>query len=104
MDIPKSVQRNAIRSIRLMNKGYKGMMDTGKRRARQLARGGRLSKNDIKVMRAWFARHIKTSYPGWKKYKASGFDESKFNKNELRGAVAWDGWGGLEMYNILVKN
>ena len=103
MKIPKGAQKAARMALSLKAKGYRGMTDTGMRRARQLARGGELSEYDVKIMKAWYARHYFTSRPGYMKFKRANFDETKFNKSQLRGAISYLGWGGETMERIFVK-
>ena len=49
-------------------------------------------------MRAWFARHIKTSYPTYKKWKQAGSPKDNYWKRK-NGIIAWLIWGGTSAYN-----
>ncbi len=83
--ITKDMSNNAKRAIernKELPRSKRGMTSTGMRRARQLAKGGTLSPNDVITMRAWFARHTSTS------------KNSPNFKDRERAWVAWMGWGG----------
>lgn len=98
--VPIKVKNNAATALEMKKLGYHGMTDTGIQRSRQLCTKMFVSEKDIKNMRAWFARHIKTSYPGYIKWVNDGkpmFRPDTYEeKNKYRGAVAWLGWGGDE--------
>lgn len=83
--ITSAMSNNAKRAIERNSElpvSKRGMTDTGKRRARQLANGGDLSPLDVIQMRAWFARHTSTSR-----------NSPNYDKRE-KAWVAWQGWGG----------
>jgi hypothetical protein len=91
--VPENVKRTALYSFKLKKLGFKGGVETGWKRAKQLATRDSISIQDLKYMRAWFARHIITSYPTYKRWKAAGRpkDSSWHNK---RGIIAWLIWSG----------
>jgi hypothetical protein len=91
--IPENVKRTALYSFKLKKLGFKGGVETGWKRAKQLATRESIPIQDLKYMRAWFARHIITSYPTYKRWKAAGRpkDSSWHNKN---GIIAWLIWAG----------
>jgi hypothetical protein len=91
--IPESVKKVALYSYKLAKLGFKGGVETGWKRAHQLSTRESISIEDLKYMRAWFARHIITSYPTYKKWFNNGRPKSKEWHNK-RGVVAWLIWGG----------
>lgn len=98
--IPKQVRKTAAVGINLLKNGFKGGTSTGWARAKQLAGDRKISVADLKIMRAWFARHGPTasnggtSYRGYKKWLKDGCPTTTQNKSKYRGAVAWLIWGG----------
>lgn len=91
--VPENVKRTALYSFKLKRLGFKGGVETGWKRAKQLATRDSIPIQDLKYMRAWFARHIITSYPTYKKWRLAGRpkDSSWHNK---RGIIAWLIWSG----------
>jgi len=91
--VPENVKRTVLYSFKLKRLEFKGGVETGWKRAKQLATRDSISIQDLKYMRAWFARHIITSYPTYKKWRLAGRpkDSSWHNK---RGIIAWLIWGG----------
>jgi hypothetical protein len=89
--VPENVKRTALYSFKLKRLGFKGGVETGWKRAKQLATRDSIPIQDLKYMRAWFARHIITSYPTYKKWRLAGRpkDSSWHNK---RGIIAWLIW------------
>ena len=88
--------------------GYAGGTPTGWVRGKQIATGKTLSEQDLQIMRAWFARHRYTSYPGYQKWvKANRPTSAPINsklRNSYRGAVAWLLWGGDAAYASIGKS
>jgi hypothetical protein len=68
-------------------KAGSGFTDTGRARMAQLARGGTISRDTAVKMRAFFARHSKSSKG------AQGFRSGQ-DGYPSPGRVAWDAWGG----------
>jgi len=68
-------------------KAGSGFTDVGRARMAQLARGGKISKDTAKKMRAFFARHEKSSKG------AQGFRANQ-DGYPSPGRVAYDAWGG----------
>ena len=91
--VPKGVAREAERAFKMRDQGFKGMHETGWKRAKQLATKESIPIEDLKFMRNWFARHIYTSYPSYKAWVRAGKPQTTewFNK---RGILAWVGWAG----------
>jgi len=94
--IPSKVANEARKGLMMHKIGFMGGTTTGWNRAKQLSTCTHVSDKTIKTMRAWFARHTYTSYPGYKKWVRDGKPTvmSPSNKRKYRGAVAWLIWGG----------
>lgn len=94
--VPQKVKTEAQKGLDMHSAGFKGGTQTGWNRARQLVRCDTVSAKTIKTMKAWYARHTYTSYPGYKKWVKAGkpMKVTTSNKNIYRGAVAWLIWGG----------
>lgn len=92
--IPMAVQNAAIKGLELKKLGFAGGTETGHKRARQLARGGTISENDLRVMRAWFARHDYTSKPGYKSWVRAGRPKDDPEYKRKGSIYAWLAWGG----------
>ena len=91
--VPESVKKTALYAFKLKNLGFQGGRETGWKRAKQLATRSEIPIEDIKYMRAWFARHIYTSYPTYKAWIKAGRpkDSSWHYKN---GIISWLIWSG----------
>lgn len=91
--VPDNVKKVALYSFKLKKLGFKGGLETGWKRAKQLSTKNEISIQDLKYMRAWFARHIITSYPTYKKWIKAGRPKTSdwFNR---RGIIAWLIWSG----------
>jgi hypothetical protein len=87
---PKGVQEVGRRAVRWIENGQagKGFTDTGDHRAHQLANGEDLSDEDVKKMKAYFARHSVDKDAEGFTHGSDGFPSP--------GRVAWDAWGGDE--------
>ena len=85
---PKDVQEAAQRAVRWIEDGKagKGFTDVGRDRAHQLAGGEEVSDEDVKKMKAYFARHSVDK-------DATGFQRGD-DGYPSPGRVAWDAWGG----------
>lgn len=90
--VPENVKKTALYAFKLKKLGFKGGHETGWKRAKQLATKESIPIEDVKYMRAWFARHIYASYPTYKKWLDAGRpkDSSWHNKN---GVISWLIWG-----------
>ena len=91
--IPENVKKTAKYAFKLKKLGFKGGIETGWKRARQLANRDSIPIQDLKYMRAWFARHLYTSYPTYRKWKKAGRPKDKSWHNK-RGIIAWLIWSG----------
>lgn len=91
--VPENVKKVALYSFKLKRLGFKGGLETGWKRAKQLATKETIPIEDVKYMRAWFARHLYTSYPTYKKWINAGRpkDASWHNKH---GIISWLIWSG----------
>lgn len=87
---PKDVQEVGRRAVRWIEEGKAGrnFTDTGRHRAHQLADGEALSDEQVKKMKAYFARHSVDK-------DAEGFTRGD-DGFPSPGRVAWDAWGGDE--------
>lgn len=109
--IPAAVRKDAKLGLQLMEAGFNGGTRTGWDRAKQLAYDTEIPLEDLRTMRAWFARHGPdassggTSYPGYCNWVKEGRPmtpgESRNGKGDYRGAVAWLIWGGDAAYHWL---
>jgi len=90
--VPENVKKTALYAFKLKKLGFQGGHETGWKRAKQLATKDEIPIEDLKYMRAWFARHIYASYPTYKKWKNAGRpkDSQWHNKH---GVVSWLIWG-----------
>lgn len=93
INVPESVKRVAVYSYKIRELGFKGGVETGWKRAHQLSTKESIPIEDLKYMRAWFARHIVTSYPTYKKWIDAGRPKDSSWHNR-RGIIAWLIWGG----------
>jgi hypothetical protein len=82
---PKDVQKAAQRGLDLLKEGRggKNLTDVGRARGKQLAAGQSCSRETIRKMHAYFARHAVDRKPDWAK-----------KGSETPGYVAWLLWGG----------
>lgn len=97
--VTPAMKRAAALALALRRAGFEGGTATGWRRARQLVRSAHLDSHTVRVMRAWFARHRHTSYPGYRKWVRAGRPTrpaSPAERRAYRGAVAWLLWGGSD--------
>ena len=87
--VPAGVSSAAKRAQKWVSDGKagSGFTDVGRARMAQLARGGRVSRDTVVKMRAFFARHSKSSKG------AEGFRSGQ-DGYPSPGRVAWDAWGG----------
>lgn len=92
--IPSGAQGNARQVLEWRDEHgdqVQGMQETGWRRARQLAKGGTISGEDLITIAAWFARH------GAQKETRQVDPEFKDEPWRDNGYVSWLGWGGDTM-------
>lgn len=91
--VPENVKKTALYAFKLEKLGFRGGHETGWKRAKQLATKDEIPIEDLKYMRAWFARHIYSSYPTYKKWLRAGRpkDSQWHNKH---GIISWLIWSG----------
>ena len=99
----KQIEAAASTGLELKRRGYGGARNQGLERGRQLAGGEPVTIDDLQVMRAWFARHVRTSYPSYKAWRYASPSE-KDKKDRWHGAVAWLLWGGTPAYNFVMSD
>ena len=97
--IPNSVKQQAKYAFKLKDLGFNGATATGWRRAKQLANDDSISIEDLQTMRAWFARHIYTSYPGYKSWVDAGKPLDDTQWHNTRSIIAWLTWAGNAGFN-----
>jgi len=91
--IPKEVKKETQEAFMLRNLGFKGGLETGWKRATQLTSQTAIPIQDLRFMRNWYARHVYTSYPGYKMWKEAGKPKDKKWHNK-RSIISWIIWGG----------
>lgn len=93
VSVPENVKKAALYSFKLKKVGFKGGLETGWKRAKQLSTQSEIPIQDLKYMRAWYARHLYASYPSYKAWKNAGMPRTPewFNKH---GIISWLIWGG----------
>ena len=91
--VPDAVKKWAKKAFEMKKAGFKGATETGWKRAKQLATKDKIPIEDLRYMRNWYARHIVTSYPGFKEWTDARrpMNESKWHNK--RSIVAWVTWG-----------
>eukprot|EP00466_Bigelowiella_natans_P012651 jgi/Bigna1/68560/fgenesh1_pg.6_\ len=102
LKMPMKVRKKARIALKSKKLNWKGTIETGMKRAEQLAHDDAMDVEDVIVVNAWFARHKCTSKPGCDRWKNDGKPMDQSQRNERRGAVAWLSWGsdaGCEWMN-----
>lgn len=90
--VPKDVKKWAEYAFTLKKLGFEGAIETGWKRAHQLSTKEKIPIEDLRYMRNWYARHIYTSYPTFRKWVKAGRPKTKEWHNK-RGIQAWITWG-----------
>jgi hypothetical protein len=98
VSIPKNVKKWGEYAFKLKKMGFQGAIETGIKRGKQLSSKEKIPIEDLRYMRNWYARHIYTSYPGFKKWIEAGKPKSKEWHNK-RSIVSWIIWGGNAGFN-----
>ncbi|ALW88973.1 hypothetical protein [Deinococcus actinosclerus] len=86
LSIPKQVQHNAERGLKLRDEHGFGGTEVGEHMAEQLAAGGTLTEQEVRHVAQYFPRHAHDNL------KQTGKDGEK----PSRGYIAWLLWGGDE--------
>ena len=99
--VPVNVKRTAVYAFKLRKLGFKGGKETGIKRMKQLATKESIPIEDLKYMRAWFARHIYASYPSYKLWQKAGRpkDSKWHNKHGVLSWILWAGDAGFKWVN-----
>lgn len=99
--VPKSVKKWAEYAFELKKLGFKGALETGWKRAKQLATQSSIPIEDLRYMRNWYARHIYTSYPGFKNWVDNGkpLDKSWHDKHAIQSWITWGANPGFKWVN-----
>lgn len=101
--IPKDVAENCRYANHLKSAGFEGGRKKGISRSHQLSRAKRISPRDAMEMRAWFSRHVKTSYPNYVEW-LDAIDDDRSVRSAWKGAVAWLLWGGTAAYYWILSD
>lgn len=91
--VPISVKQWATYAFKLKGLGFEGARETGWKRAKQLSTQTHIPIEDLRYMRNWFARHIITSYPGFKTWADAGRPKTA-TWHKKHAIIAWVTWGG----------
>lgn len=92
--VPEKVKQVALESYKLRELSFEGGLSTGWKRAKQLATQKEIPIEDLRYMKAWFARHIITSYPSYLNWVKAGKPMYDPYWHKKRGILAWYIWGG----------
>lgn len=101
--VPVGVKNAALNALKLKEIGFGGTWETGRKRARQLATASHISAYDVKMMKAWFARHQHQSKISFDKWVAAGKPITSEWKAK-HGILSWVSWGstaGMKWVNRL---
>jgi len=99
--VPENVKKMALYAFKLKKLGFRGATTTGWRRAKQLATKDSIPIEDLRYMRAWYARHVYTSYPGYRSWIKSGRPKTKewHKKHAIISWLTWSGDAGFKWIN-----
>jgi hypothetical protein len=99
--VPKNVKKWALYAFKLKKIGFEGALETGWKRAKQLATKESIPIEDLRYMRNWYARHIYTSYPGFKEWIDAGnpLDSQWHKKHAIQSWLTWGGNAGFNWIN-----
>jgi hypothetical protein len=91
--VPENVKKWALYAFKLKKIGFEGATETGWKRAKQLATKEFIPIEDLRYIRNWYARHIYTSYPGYKRWENLGKPMgTEYHKSHA--IQSWLTWGG----------
>jgi hypothetical protein len=96
--VPDNVAKWADYAFSLKKMGFMGATETGWKRAKQLSTKSEIPIEDVRFMRNWFARHLYTSYPGYKAWRNAGSPKDKHWHNK-HAILSWLTWGGNAGFN-----
>lgn len=86
LSIPKHVQSNAAKGLKLRDEHGFGGTEVGEHMAEQLAAGGELTAKEVRHMAQYFPRHAHDNLD----------QTGKDGEKPSRGYIAWLLWGGDE--------
>lgn len=93
VQVPQNVKKWALYAFKLKKLGFEGARETGWKRAKQLATQTHIPIEDLRYMRNWYARHIITSYPGFKQWLKQGRPKDR-KWQRKRSIISWISWSG----------
>ena len=96
--IPQNVRKSAFYAFKLKERGFKGGNIVGWNMAKQLITKNYISIEDLRYMRNWFSRHLKISYPIYKKWLDFG-RQKNCNWYDKKSIILWLIWGGNSGFN-----
>jgi hypothetical protein len=96
--VPRNIQKLAQYAYKLRKLGFKGGLETGWKRAKQLSTKERISIIDARYMYAWFKRHIHASYPSFKEWNNKGRPKTS-QWHRKHGILSWVLWGANAGFN-----
>lgn len=99
--VPENVKKTAMYSYKLKSLGFNGGIETGWKRAKQLSTKSEIPIEDLRFMKAWFARHIYASYPSYKKWINAGRPKTPewYRKHGILSWILWAGDAGFNWVN-----
>ena len=92
--VPELVKKTALYAFQLKKYGFEGGVETGWKRAKQLATKEYIPIQDLRYMKNWFARHIFTSYPGYKAWIKAGRPKNDPKWHKRHAVISWLIWSG----------
>lgn len=96
--VPQNVRKWAKYAFKLRKLGFKGGLETGWKRAKQLSTKDAISIIDARYMYAWFKRHIYASYPSFKEWNSKGRPKTGY-WHRKHGILSWVLWGANAGFN-----
>lgn len=102
--IPENVKKTALYAFKLRDYGFGGGLETGWKRAKQLSTKDSISIQDLKYMRAWYARHIYASYPSYKEWIENSRPKNDKKWHRKHGIISWLIWGGNAGFKWINSN
>jgi hypothetical protein len=101
VSVPKRVAKAAMLALELRDIGFVGATATGWKRAHQLSTETSISIKDVRFIRNWYARHVFTSYPGYKIWSTQGKSRGRewWRKHAILSWLTWGGDAGLRWIN-----
>jgi hypothetical protein len=104
--VHQNLKKAAQYAFKLQKLGFKGGQSTGWKRAKQLATKSEISIKDLRYIRSFFARHVYTSYPTFKKWINAGkpkTDSYWYNKHSIIAIYIWGGPAAIKWVNTMTN-